>query len=194
MIINLNDIESVNSAVKSITDSKGKKIIVSDNLLTISKINTVLKAEKTIGDFCSNDSIVFGLSYNDDVIKDMIEIHVNLNNVSCYEFLKTGEYVSDAQLETMSCKVHKAIGIIEFNESMKDKYNNLLFNEAICFLISNCPTEDIEKTKTEFIAKYENWKEKVNGANAVFEKAAINLFNMILSALTMTTESTQNII
>jgi hypothetical protein len=171
------DRESLIDSLKKLEENE-KYLILGSNLFSIENI---VSCFEIINDnsptlFDEPRYCYFRFSYNDDIVKQMINVKVLFEGESVYDFLKTSTYMDENQLENLVKKVYE---LAEEDTNLKS-LDGILYNEALIFITSAINNNECKNVKDDFESKYEIFKEKQLEINLNKKSLVKDLFEKII--------------
>lgn len=174
-------IEDLESTLEELENGNEKFLSILGNLFLIKNINTCLHV-KTINSWLNQKSIFFKFSYNDENFKNIISIKYNFEDDSVFAFLNESNLIDKDHLNSI---FEKAVKTIKQSRHMnvdeaENTISDIIYNEALILLTTSINKEDIENVKSDFEAKYENWKKIKNDINNNGVKFINSIYNKLI--------------
>ncbi len=173
-------IDELKNTIEELENGNGKFLIIGGNLFTIENIQTCLSV-KNYTSWFNKESCVFKFSYDDSNFSNLISVKYNFEDNSVYKFLKTTDYISEAQLNDINAKV---MGLMKQTRGqsyseISARANECMKSEALCIITDKINKDDVRIVTEDFNAKLDAWTRNCNSVN----ETGVTLMNALYDKL-----------
>jgi hypothetical protein len=172
--------EEIKNTINTL-DKNQKYIILGGNLLSIDNIMSCFEVEEETNSksLMNVGKCYFKFSYNDEIIKKLVNVNTIFEQNLVYGFLQKSNYMDYDQLEILVKKVEE---LVKNGENVTDgSLNNNLYNEALIFVTSGINNNECKNVKDDFESKFKIYKEKQIKINENIIKLMNDLHDKLIS-------------